>query len=159
ILGQSFEDFELVILENGSSDRSPEILESYDRSEPRIRLLRHPTALGVVKSRNQLVAEARCSIVAHMDADDVSLPTRLEREVDVIQDSDVVAVGTLAVGIDARGHAIRPRDRWRLVRCREMPFSNGSAMFRREPFEDIGGFHAGPRLGTDVEFFSRLLAC
>src|SRR5262249_34602773 len=83
-------------------------------------------------------------------------PTRLERQLDVIGRDGVIAVGTLMDGIDARGRDVRPRDRWRLVRCREMPFSNGSAMFERDAFESVGGFRRGRRIGTDVEFFSRL---
>ncbi len=93
-----------------------------------------------------------------MDADDISHPNRLERQWEILQsNSDVVAVGTLCDGIDAAGREVRPRDRWRLVRrSRYIPFPHGSVMFRRETFDDVGGYREEFTGGEDQDLFFRM---
>jgi glycosyltransferase involved in cell wall biosynthesis len=160
ILEQTFEDFELVILDNGSSDGSSSIVRRYAAQDGRIRLFEHHRPLGVAGSSNYLFARSKAPLVARMDADDVCRPERLELQLDVMRtDSDVVVVGALSDGIDAEGRRVRPRDRWRLIRCTEVPFSHGSAMVRREAFERVGGYRETAMLGQDVEFFLRLADC
>ena len=156
ILDQTFRDFELIVLENGSSDGSGAILRRFADQDPRIRLFEDPRPLGLVDSSNYVVQQATAPLVARMDADDVCHPERLEREVEVMQqEPDVVAVGTLSVGIDRHGRRVRPRDRWRLIHCSQVPFSHGSSLFRRDAFERIGGYRPG-LLWRDLDLFLRL---
>ena len=160
ILGQTFEDFELVILENGSSDGSMSTLQRYAAGDPRIRLLEHPEPLGIAGSSNLVVSHSAAPLVARMDADDVCRSDRLERQLEVMRAApDVVVVGTLADGIDSEGRKIRPRDRWRLIRCPEVPFAHGSAMIRRQAFDRVGGYREVTPLAQDVELFLRLAGC
>jgi len=93
-----------------------------------------------------------------MDADDISLPDRLRRQLEVMQsERDVVAVGALFDGIDAAGMFTRPRDRWRLVRRSSyIPFPHGSAMFRRETFDAVGGYREQFAGGEDQDIFFRM---
>lgn len=77
ILNQTFKDFEFIIIDDGSTDRSAAIIESYN--DPRIRLIRQ-TNHKLVYSLNQGVKVARGEFIARQDADDVSLPSRLEKE-------------------------------------------------------------------------------
>jgi len=95
--------------------------------------------------------------VARMDADDVSHPERLARQLDVLKSChDVVAVGTLFDGIDSIGRVIRPRDRWRLWHSPQyIPFPHGSAMFRRTAYDAIGGYQE-LMVGEDQDFFLKL---
>jgi glycosyltransferase involved in cell wall biosynthesis len=81
ILNQTFRDFEfLIISEHGTSDESMAIIESY--SDVRIRHIHNTTRLGLVQSRNRGLKEARGEYIAWMDADDISLPQRLEKQVE-----------------------------------------------------------------------------
>jgi len=156
ILRQTLRDFELIILENGSSDGSGEILRRYAAEDSRIRLFEDPRPLGLVASSNYVVEKAVAPFVARMDADDLCHPERLRRQLEIMRRRpDVVAVGTLSDGIDKRGRRVRPRDRWRLIRCSQVPFSHGSAMFRRDAFDRIGGYREG-LLWRDVDLFLRL---
>ncbi len=80
ILGQSFADFELIVVDDASSDATASIAASF--ADPRLRLLSSPTNLGAVKARNLGFAAARGAYLAIQDADDISHPTRLARQVE-----------------------------------------------------------------------------
>lgn len=159
ILAQTFTDFEFVIFDDASTDGSVERLRHWARRDNRIRLHESKTRLGLSGSSNAVVSKARAPIVARMDADDVCHPDRLRRQWDIIQGRpDVAAVGTLCDGIDAGGRVVRPRDRWRLVRrSGYIPFPHGSAMFRREVFDRIGGYEDAPG-AEDQKLFSKMSA-
>jgi glycosyltransferase involved in cell wall biosynthesis len=156
VLGQTFTDFELVALENGSSDDSRAILRRYAACDPRVRVIECDRTLGLVDSANAVVEEASTRLIARMDADDLMHPERIERQHAVMSTHpEVVAVGSLSDGVDANGRHVLPRNRWRLLRCAQAPFPHGSAMVRREVFERIGGYRPG--LSTrDIDMLLRL---
>jgi glycosyltransferase involved in cell wall biosynthesis len=157
ILDQTLEDLEFVILDDGSTDGSTEVLRELARSDRRIRLFELRESLPPAESFNYVVARCNAPLVARMDADDVSTPERLQRQADVMREADdAVAIGTLADGIDSEGRPVRPRDRWRLIRCPEIPFPHGSAMFTRRAFEEIGGYRPATWPWEDVDLFLRL---
>ncbi len=79
ILGQTFPDFEFLVIDDGSTDSSRKIILSY--KDPRIRLVRNRRNIGLTRSLNRGLRLARGEYIARMDADDVSLPHRLERQV------------------------------------------------------------------------------
>ena len=158
ILNQTFRDFEFVIFDDASTDNSTARLREWAARDRRIRLHESTQQLGLSGSSNAVVARARAAIVARMDADDIAHPERLQRQWKVIQSSpEIAVVGTLCNGIDARGREVRPRDRWRLVRrSGYIPFPHGSAMFRREVFDRVGGYDEAAAGGEDQDLFSRM---
>lgn len=158
VLGQTFRDFELVILENGSTDGSGAVLRAFAEREPRIRLLETPDALGMTGSSNMVASQARAEVIVRMDADNLSHPRRLERQVEVFdRHPEVTLVGTLCEGIDEAGRRVRPRDRWGLTRrATESPFPHGSSAFRRAAFEAVGGYREGSEGWEDLDLFQRL---
>jgi glycosyltransferase involved in cell wall biosynthesis len=159
ILTQTFSDFEFVILDDASSDGSVERLRHWATRDSRIHLHESKTRLGLSGSSNAVIAKTRASIIARMDADDIAHPDRLRREWQIINDHpDVVVVGALCNGIDAHGREVRPRDRWRLVRrSGYIPFPHGSALFRREVFDRVGGYDDIPG-AEDQKLFSKMAA-
>jgi glycosyltransferase involved in cell wall biosynthesis len=80
VLDQTFTDFELLIIDDGSTDRSVEIIRGF--ADPRIRLERNERNLGLIATLNKGLGLAAGDYVARMDCDDVSLPNRLARQVD-----------------------------------------------------------------------------
>ena len=160
ILGQTLSDFEFVILDDASTDKSLERAREWATRDQRIQVHASKNRLGLSGSSNAVVAKARAPIVARMDSDDVAHPDRLRRQWDVLQNRpEIAVVGTLCNGIDATGREVRPRDRWRIVRrSRYIPFPHGSAMFRRELFDKVGGYDENAIGAEDQELFSRMAA-
>ena len=158
ILNQTFPDFEFVILNDASTDGSEKVLREWEERDRRIRVIQSDRKLGLAGSSNLVVSNSRAKIVARMDADDVSHPDRLKRQLEIMTSHpDVVVVGTLCDGIDAAGRQTRPRDRWRIIRrSMYIPFPHGSAMFRREAFDRIGGYSEEFVSGEDQNFFLRM---
>jgi len=115
LLGQTFGDLEVLAIDDGSSDGTPEVLERFATRDARVRVLRNDVNRGVIETLNRGVAEARGEIVARMDADDVAAPTRIERQVEVLaRRPEIDLVGTAVEVIDGEsGRRLRPRP----VRC------------------------------------------
>lgn len=90
ILSQSYTDFELLIVNDGSTDSSNEIVSSFIDS--RIRVLRNEKNIGLIASLNRGIAEAKGKYIARMDADDVSLPNRLQQQVAMMEKDSGIAV-------------------------------------------------------------------
>ena len=160
ILAQTLSDFEFVILDDASTDGSDELLREWSRRDKRIHLHKSRQRLGLAASSNAVVARARAPLLARMDADDIAHPDRLGRQWNIMRDrQDVAVIGTLCNGIDASGREVRPRDRWRLVRHSAfIPFPHGSVMFRREVFDQVGGYNEDITRGEEQDLFSRMAA-
>jgi len=158
ILSQTFGNFEFVILDDASTDGSLDRMHHWAARDKRIQVHESKERLGLAGSSNAVVTKSRCSIVARMDADDISHPDRLKRQWEIIEErSDIAVIGTLCDGIDASGRHVRPRDRWRLVRrSGHVPFPHGSAMFRRQTFDEVSGYENGSDGGEDQQLFSKM---
>lgn len=102
VLAQTLQDWELIVIDDGSSDTSLSIAQAY--SDPRIRVLKNPHNLGLPLSRNRGVDEARGRYVAFLDSDDIALPLRLQQQIDFLEaNPSIAAVGASAQPINAQG--------------------------------------------------------
>ncbi len=158
VLRQSFADFEFVILDDGSTDGTSDILRRWQARDSRIRLIRVSEPLGPAASSNRVVAHAKGEIVARMDGDDIAHPDRLRLQLDALRaDPGACLVGTLWEAIDEKGRRVRPRDRSRLVHASPFaPFAHGSIMFRRAAFEQAGRYRAQADFWEDLDLYRRM---
>lgn len=92
ICSQTFKDLEFLIIDDGSTDSSPSILAGYSKKDCRIRILRNPTNIGLTKSLNRGLNLAYGTYIARMDADEISLPDRLEKQFCFMQSRPEIGV-------------------------------------------------------------------
>lgn len=124
VLAQTYHDFELLIIDDGSTDKTPAILQEFH--DPRIRIVRNETNLKLIRSLNRGIGLARGEFIARMDADDLCHPERFARQVEFLERSpDVDVVGTDIIIFEtdtARGFRPSPpptsaaQVRWELLR-------------------------------------------
>jgi glycosyltransferase involved in cell wall biosynthesis len=160
VLDQTFRDLELVVVDDGSFDRSAELVRAVP--DPRVRLLQNSDRLGVPLARNRALAEARGVYVAFMDSDDVSRPDRIARQVAFLEERpDVGLVGSWAELIDEGGRVFgsmeMPCDPETIRRMllRSNCFVNSAVTARRSCLERVGGFRPHPHLAEDYDLYLR----
>lgn len=101
---QTIADFEMLVIDDGSTDGSWETLKKLAKKDKRIRLFRNETNKGLVKSLNFLIPKTRGTYIARMDADDISLPHRFAYQIALLEENpDMVACGGQEYVIDERG--------------------------------------------------------
>jgi glycosyltransferase involved in cell wall biosynthesis len=164
ILAETFTDFEYVIVDDGSTDATPELLARAAARDPRIVLLRNDTNLGIPASANRGLAIARGEYIARLDADDLSLPGRLSREVAALDaDPSVVLVSMNYESFAGDGIVLgrSHRDHPPSVVAYLLHFSNAigghsQVMFRRSAVEAIGGYDESCAASLDYDLWSRM---
>lgn len=142
VLGQTYKDFEFIIINDGSPDETADVLKTYAKLDPRIIVLTNTQNLGLIASLNKGLAAARGKYVARIDDDDQMLPERIEKQVDYMQthpDADVLATGYYYIKNNQRisRHGCPSPSAQVYV---NMHFANGiahpSTMFRMSFFKD-----------------------
>ncbi len=160
ILLQSFEDFEFVVVNDGSTDRTREILAGFD--DPRLRVL-HQENRGLAASLNRAVGEAKSEFIARMDADDFSYPDRLRNQVAFLEENpETGLLGSYYHLIDPKSRLLglqyRPVDNDDLQKSllEANQFCHGVVMFRRRLFEQAGGYDPRYRFAQDYDLWLRI---
>lgn len=161
ILDQTYPEWELIVIENGSSDASPDILASY--SDPRLRVVGLRENMGRTPALRHAFDLARAEYIAVLDADDVAEPTRFAKQVAFLDsNSEVAVVGTWALRIDGDGDEVGrwspPTDSTQLRD--ELGFSNpivhSAAMYRAAMARDVGGYPPEYPYAQDSALWLRL---
>lgn len=164
VLAQTFEDFELIIVNDGSTDRSPRILADLARRDGRIKLISRPNT-GIVGALNDGLRAARADLIARMDADDVSLPQRFEKQLAYLRaHPEVVALGSRVVGVDPCGcelfhsdHSLAHDEIDReLLKGVGWAIVHPTVIMRREPLQRVGGYRSEYQWVEDLDLFLRL---
>jgi hypothetical protein len=161
VLGQTFGDFELVVVDDGSCDQSREIVERVAAGDPRVRLIANEVNLGLRVALNLGCKQARAPYIARLDADDVALPGRLGRQVEFLDAHPAVAVvGGALIRIDTAGrrgatmrfptsnHGIKATLR------RHSCLSHTAVAIRRSALEQVGGYRLDH--AEDLDLWLRL---
>jgi GT2 family glycosyltransferase len=162
VLSQEGVDLEALVVDDGSSDSTLERLAA--NSDPRIRVIRHEQSMGVARSRNVGIAQARSPWVAFLDDDDIWSPKKLRAQLDAARSPDVVVSWTGIVVIDTQGEVVRidaaaPADDLAKQILRRNLFGGPSGvMARTDVVRKVGGFDPGLSVLADWDLWIRLTA-
>jgi glycosyltransferase involved in cell wall biosynthesis len=163
VLAQTFRDFELVIIDDGSTDETPVLLDAYAKRDLRVRVI-HQTNAGVSKAGNNGVSLARAPLVARMDSDDICAPDRLAKQVAFMDaHPEVVLLGGWYRLIDVDSEFLTlqgpPADNESLQMqclCGTTPICHPLCMFRRDAFFKAGRYDETFPCALDIDLYLRL---
>ncbi len=161
ILGQTFKDFEFLIIDDGSTDGSLEIIRSY--ADPRIWLIQNEENIGLTRSLNKGLKLSQGQYIARMDADDISLLERLEKQVHFLDEHmGVGLVSSSYIKINVDGEEIgyqkvsTENDEIKERLLRFNCFCHPSAVFRRECIERVGAYRETFEIAQDYDLWLRI---
>lgn len=163
ILRQTFEDFEFILVDDGSMDETWNIMQSYRNRDERIVTISKDNT-GLADSLNVGIAQAKGAWIARLDADDICEPTRLEEQINFVRRyPDLVLLGTGFIEIDEQGHAIKkqlyPSGHRKLVRHLERSqrfFPHSSAFYLVDIVRQVGGYNPRIRRAEDRRLWLEL---
>ena len=163
VLSQTLTDFEFIIVNDGSTDRTAAILSEYCKRDQRIKVLSRPNR-GIAASRNDGLEAARAELIASMDSDDVALPNRLEIQVAFLKKHPrVVCVGGAGELIDEKGRYLTtmrlPTSHDEITKAAlagHTPIWGPAATFRRERAKKVGGFSREVESAEDLDLWLKL---
>lgn len=163
ILNQTFKKFELIIINDFSTDKTLDIIESFSKKDSRVKLVNNDRKLDIARTLNKGISMAKSNIIARMDADDIAFPNRLELQYKLISSSkNIAVVGANIVIMDAAGNetAIRtyPNSSRKLKDClfKYSPFAHPVVMFRKNVFEEVGQYNPKYSPTEDLDLWFRL---
>ncbi|WP_194191065.1 glycosyltransferase family 2 protein [Clostridium chrysemydis] len=150
LFNQTFKDFELIMCDDGSSDSTYEIAKHYEKKhKDKVIVLKNKENMGLNYTLNKCLKEARGEYIARMDGDDISLPTRFEEEVQVLENEDVEIVSTLMSYFDKDGE-------WGKCCISEYPkkeelikgtiFCHAPCMVKKFAYDKVLGYSVSDRL-------------
>jgi glycosyltransferase involved in cell wall biosynthesis len=165
ILAQTCRDFELIAVDDGSTDGSLEILKGFAAKDSRVRIFSRPNT-GIAGALNDAIRHARGKFFARMDADDISLPQRFEEQVAYLrQHTDCVLLGSRVLLVEPFGSPLYASDHvtdhdgiaGQLIRGVGWAVVHPAAMMRAEAVRSAGGYRADRVPIEDLDLFLRLI--
>jgi len=161
VLGSSFAGLEFLVTDDGSTDGTPAILSQFN--DERLTVIQHSKNQGLTSSLIGAIAQSRGRYIARMDSDDVSLPSRFERQVAFLEEHpDYGLVGCRYVLIDEEGHDLTKIDlpeanaEINAQLLSTNPFCHGATMFRRSVIDEVGSYRREFRYAQDYDLWLRI---
>ncbi|MDB5326644.1 MAG: glycosyl transferase family 2 [Phycisphaerales bacterium] len=164
VLAQTFRDFELIVVDDGSTDGSPKLLADYAKRDARVKILNQKNA-GLTAALNAAAKASTAPLLARMDPDDMALPTRFQQQVAYMDaHPEVTLLGTRVILVDPYGTAFK----WplhpltheeidsKLMEGEGWAIVHPAAMMRRDAFERVGGYDERYRTSQDFDLWLRM---
>jgi glycosyltransferase involved in cell wall biosynthesis len=162
ILGQTFQDFEIIVIDDASTDNTWKIIEQYGKKDKRLRIYKNSSNKGIGANRTRGIELSRGEYICWQDADDISLPRRLQLQVDYLETHPKVGVvgGFIEFFDDKTNGPVRryeeTDDRLRRSIFRYNPVAQPASMFRKECFDKVGYYHKDYTVTEDLEMLFRV---
>ncbi len=162
ILHQTLSNFELIIINDGSTDESEKIIHTF--KDPRIRYFCNEVNIGFSSTLNKGIEVSRGEYIARMDADDISLPFRFEKQMEfLLLHPEIAILGTAVQLIDEKGGIFGEwkypllAEELKLQIKKTCCFAHPSVIFKKSCVMDIGLYHSNYIFGEDYDLWFRLL--
>lgn len=163
ILLQTFTDFELILVNDASTDDTLKIAQEYAKRDSRIKIINNKKNLNIAGSLNKGIEAAKAKIIARMDGDDISLPTRFQKQYELLTiREDVAVVGCNMLIMDSEGHEYDKRayasDSFTLKKniFRYSPFAHPTVMYRKSAVKECGGYNPQYSPTEDLDLWVRI---
>lgn len=164
ILAQTFDDFLLFIIDDGSTDQTKAVIAEFANNDPRINLIDFE-GKGLIDALNAGLERSTSPFIARMDADDISIPIRFERQISYLQTHpDVDVVGSWTDLIDQRGYLLdtitryptSPRDIRQHLFANKNPLAHPTIMMRGDKVKALGGYRSPLKAAEDFDLWLRM---
>lgn len=164
VLSQDFKDFELLVIDDASTDETENLIASYIKKDPRVKYYKNDFNIGVVKSRNQAVSLAKAEYIAMLDSDDWWLKKeKLSIQVDFLNNNPAVGlVGTTAIHYDVDDNFIKEQvfdlssAKIKSKILYKNQFNQSSIMFRKTAHTIVGGYDNDLIVAEGLDFFLKI---
>jgi glycosyltransferase involved in cell wall biosynthesis len=161
VLNQTFQNYELLIINDGSTDNTETVIQSFKDS--RIRVIKNEVNRGLIESRNIALKEAKGNFIAILDSDDIAMPDRLEKQLNAFRNNpELAVVGSRALIIDESGNETGENlavftdiDKIKITLFFENTIIHSSTMIKTEIFREVNGYQ-GDTLIEDYDLFYRI---
>jgi glycosyltransferase involved in cell wall biosynthesis/exopolysaccharide biosynthesis predicted pyruvyltransferase EpsI len=166
VLNQSFRDFEFIIIDDASTDGTRATIEAYAVKDPRIRSCPNPENKGITYTLNRGLSLARADWIARMDADDLSLPGRFEKQMSVARQDPAIGLVTCPFDVIDAQERIVPGWRGICFQRELLPFfllfynrlnAHGQVLYSTKVVRELGGYREGYHLSEATELWIRLV--
>jgi glycosyltransferase involved in cell wall biosynthesis len=164
ILGQSYKNFEFIIADDASHDKTPRILKHWATKDPRIKIITNTKNIGLTVSLNKAIRRARGEYLARQDFDDISLNQRFEKQIEFLKEHpEVMILGTFGFVTNSDGKILRemtlPTSFAEIKKelIKRNPFIHTSVMMKKDFINEIGGYNEKFRISQDYELWFRSL--
>jgi len=160
IICQSYQLWELVIVDDGSTDNTSQIVKQYAKKHQNIRVLTNKINMGLAYSLNEAIKHSNGEYIARMDADDIALPNRIEEQVNYFDSHPKVSVlgtGSEVVTPSKKTIVLKPETHEEIVKSIEKinPFFHSSVMMRRDFVDAMSGYSAKYLRAQDYDLWLR----
>lgn len=162
LLRQTFMDFEIILFDDASTDKTKEIIRAYSKLDSRIIPVYNEVNLGLTKNLNRGISQSQGEYIARMDADDIALASRFEVQVRYLENhKEIDIVGSSAIDIDENGRELQLRKSPELhdqiieLLPKANPMTHSTVMFRRDKFAKISFYNESYKTTQDYEMWFR----
>jgi len=162
IINQTYNNLEILVIDDCSKDDSVKIVENIAKTDPRVRLIKNKSNLGIGGNRDKGIKNSKGKYICWQDADDVSLPDRIEQQVDFLENHPKVGVvGGFITFFDVNGPSTTRKyaeddQSLRGAIFKYNPVAQPASMARAECYKMVGGYDPHYRLSEDLEMLFRI---
>ena len=164
ILKQSFNDYEFIIVNDGSTDSTLSIINNYKNTDTRIKLIKNSNNIGLPASLNKAINSSKGKYIARQDADDISKVNRLQVQYDFMEKNAIDILGSNCSYIDIKNHDIFSDDKFsknnsyfNILLSQKAIFPHGTAFIRSNVIKKLKGYNENFYYSQDGELWLRAL--